>query len=368
MTRKVFVLIELFFLLSCANNLRVGELMNPPSSCPGFFSLRDTLSVGKLKLGYSLSSPPAVLGNLAFFGTNQKRIVVVDLLSGKIVKRFWFGTTITVSPSVSDSFIVVAGMGDWNQLSAYSLLDGKRLWEKETETPVVSSRIIGRDVFVLLRNGKLFQISISDGKIKGRLRFEGLFTGAPIYTGKNLVVHSVSGDVYSVPITPEIETKSKVRLASKPSGDPVLLDSLIVFPMKDGSLLFLDKNLNQVNRFSLPSGSSWGFPVAVVEHNDLFLVSTRDGSILAIDPAGDVLWQSSFEDVFFSPAAVFGDFVLAGGARGSLYNIDINTGELIWEKQISSPVVGKPFGCCGRVFVPTEDGQIFLFPGFDFSE
>jgi len=368
MIRKIFVLTMLFFLLSCANNLRVNEFMYPASSCPGFFSLENTSSLGELKLGYSLSSPPAVLGNLAFFGTNQKRVVVVDLLSGEIVRRFWFGTTITVSPSVSDSFIVVAGKGDWNQLSAYSLLDGRRLWEKEAEMPVVSSRIVDEDVFVLLRNGKLFHISMSDGKIMRKLKFDGLFTGAPVYTEKSLVVYSVSGDVYSVSTAPEMEIRSKAKLASRLSGNAILLDSLIVFPVESGHLLFLDKNLNQVKQISLPSGSSWSFPVAVVEYNNLFFVSTRDGGILAMNFAGDVLWQDSFDDVFLYLVAVFDDFVVAGGVRGDLYNIDINTGELIWEKRIFSPIVGQPFGFCGRVFVPTESGQIFLLPGFGSSE
>jgi len=92
----------------------------------------------------------------------------------------------------------------------------------------------------------------------------------------------------------------------------------------------------------------------------IFVANDR-GEILAVDLRGERLWSvkltrgekedgTPVEEVIDAPLACFDELVLAGTADGTIYALDVATGEERWQYDVGGSILGTP----NRVSVPAE--------------
>jgi len=92
----------------------------------------------------------------------------------------------------------------------------------------------------------------------------------------------------------------------------------------------------------------------------IFVANAR-GEILAVDLRGELLWSveltkgekedgTPIEEVLDAPLACFDELLLAGTADGTLYALDVATGEERWQYEIDGSILGTP----NRISVPAE--------------
>ena len=102
-----------------------------------------------------------------------------------------------------------------------------------------------------------------------------------------------------------------------------------------------------------------------VNGNGVF-VASRSGDLLRLDPTdGQVIWRRNVDSPVYAAVGIGEGLVLAGLDAGSVVALDAETGEPRWESAIKRQISAIPAAGSGRVIVRTADGLVI---GLDSSD
>jgi len=151
---------------------------------------------------------------------------------------------------------------------------------------------------------------------------------------------------------------------------PVLGDGLALFPSA-GRLRALDLQTG-ADRWSFPLPGDWTVSSPALAGGKV-LIGTGDGRLYALDVAGTECWRFEIGPALlaFYPysrtwnpvatPAVSGHTVYVGGTDGTLYALNLETGEKLWAYPCGAPITSAPAICGNTVYVSTYDGTVYAF-------
>ncbi|MGA2172624.1 MAG: PQQ-binding-like beta-propeller repeat protein [Sedimentisphaerales bacterium] len=104
---------------------------------------------------------------------------------------------------------------------------------------------------------------------------------------------------------------------------------------------------------TMPSWNSYGV-----------YIGCEDGNIYALDDQGELIWNYDINTpIVGSPAVGYYGMVYAAGQNGELYAID-DYGDLRWTQTTNAPIYSTPVvGYSGKIYVCSEDGLIYALDG-----
>lgn len=262
---------------------------------------------------------------------------------------------------------------------------GGMLWRAEMPGPVRSAAAVtDRRVFVGSSGGFLHALDRWTGREVWRYEADGAVHGSPAVWNGRVYATDAAGTLHAVDARLGIRLWSVTTGPNLPwawgheSGDlflsaPVLAEvdgaMRLWFGAGDGRLRAVDPVDGRV-LWSLPTGGRIRSTPAVARGT--VVVGSADGSVYAADASdGHLLWRwdspgRSLESGDFgfdrktvqSSPAVAGGRVFVGTRSGSLFALDLASGERLWEASHgTSWVNGSPAVAEGRVFVGSSDGR-----------
>ncbi len=141
---------------------------------------------------------PAVLGDVAYFGTEQAGFYAIDWKQAQVNWQFEDpdGATATRSnPAVTDGHVV---FGARNRV-VHSLTpeNGEINWSFEARGPIDSSPVIAGDhVYIGASDKRMYVLKLSDGTLVSERELNGKIIGSPAVAGGCLIVATNRGVVY----------------------------------------------------------------------------------------------------------------------------------------------------------------------------
>ena len=72
-------------------------------------------------------------------------------------------------------------------------------------------------------------------------------------------------------------------------------------------------------------------------------------------------WKDSLK-IVSSPVIVDGR-VLVGSTDGRFYELALETGKIVWEKELRGGIIGSPAVAFGRVVIATDRGVVYCLGG-----
>lgn len=120
-----------------------------------------------------------------------------------------------------------------------------------------------------------------------------------------------------------------------------------------------------VRQSAMPNGDTRGLAIAHDQHNLVVANSQGYVSKLGKNPQSrwtdQVSWEIRFDEAITSGPTLDSDNgrVLIGTAKGRLKAIDMASGDVLWQKQLSSEVLGKPTLKGTFIFTRTVDGKVY---------
>jgi outer membrane protein assembly factor BamB len=144
----------------------------------------------------------------------------------------------------------------------------------------------------------------------------------------------------------------------------------------DGNLYAIDANTGET-KWQQPFETDGPIVSTPLVDSGVVYAASFDRHIYALDAAtGDLLWQFPAEGEgdgsqpqrwFWASPLMYEDKIYAPNMDGNVYVIDAASGGLIAKVELGSAVSSAPVVASGRVFVATEEGDLFYIDTADNS-
>lgn len=163
--------------------------------------LKTGKEVDSVEIGSPTGTTAAVLGEAAYFGTEEGSFFSIDYTDAKALWRYQDpkgATSIRSSAAVTPKHVVFGARN--RKVTALNPKTGSEIWSTTLKAKIDGSPIIAGDrVHIGSTDGRLYTLDIADGKILWQKEFGGSFMGAPAIIGgetPRLVVATERGVVY----------------------------------------------------------------------------------------------------------------------------------------------------------------------------
>lgn len=307
---------------------------------------------------YSVTASDSIL----FVGNLRGDLHLVDIQSGKKIKKQKFGTAISGGVPLTTSAVYIAMLNNSQTLGKFNLLHGNYDWTINAGQIEIAPLLYGKQVFVASLEGKVSAIDTRSGVLNWEFvpasKKVKPIRSSPATDGNTLVVGSDDGNLYALDIDNgklKWKFKTEKSIFSSPSivGDAVLFGSLdgnyYCVNISDGSLIW-KKN------FSAPVFSSQAV-------SDSFVyVGASDGVLrcLAISD-GSERWSFKAQSNFYAAPLISGNILYIGSLDKKLYAIDVRTGNLVWSYLMKGRIKSSPAIWGDYLFVLTDNRIVTAF-------
>lgn len=300
----------------------------------------------------SPSYPVGVDGTNAYLGGSDRRIVAVDLESGKNRWAVRVPGPLVGGVQVKDSLVFAATDRPGGKVYALHSISGSQAWATGTGYVQAPLLLMNDRVIVLTRSGRMLALDAGTGKVRWRVPLLGTKVGPVALDAEHFAVTSYDS-VYRVRLT-----DGKVVARKRSPGTVVSpwkpLGSLIIASTADSQVVAL-----RADSLTLAWTTRLDAPLinAPAIAGDTIFAVTRTGSIYRIEAGGALTTAhvgTSTWPATGAPARI-GPWLLAGASDGSLRAFDPGDGHEAWKTPMGRPLELAP--------VPLPDGSFLALGG-----
>jgi outer membrane protein assembly factor BamB len=257
------------------------------------------------------------------------------------------------------------------EVKAFTVNDGKLLWEMDTRLPLSSGVGVGSGhVAVGSRTGILVLLSAEDGKEKWRVQLSSEIIAAPQIDNEVVVIRTVDGKVYAL----NINTSRRIWVYERDipvlslwgNSSPAVGQDWVVSGLDNGKLAVLKlqtgKLLWEAN-VAIPRGRSELERLVDVDakpviSDGVVYVTSYQGRTVAGDLySSKLLWEREISS--FAGLAVDHDNVYISDARSHLWAVSRSSGVSLWKQtQLQARVITAPVVVGNYVAVGDVEGFV----------
>jgi len=311
----------------------------------------------------AIVSSPAIANGIVYIGSSDGALYAVDQTSGQQKWKAQTRGPIASSPAVADGLVFFLSFdGGFYCLDANT---GARKWRYATtferrfeakrlhgSTPSEQTVPDAHDVFLsspLIFNGRIY-FGSSDGNIyaleeksgilQWKFETKGIVHASPAVAGNTIYVGSWDSYLYALDAESGAE-KWRFKTGEDPvianqvgfQSSPAVLDGVVYVGCRDAHLYAVDAQTGQ-KKWDYPTAKSWVNVTPAVSDGLVFFATGDTRRFQAVEAkTGRLKFTVPVLTVIFSSPAIADGLAYFGNLNGSLYAVNIKTGEVAWEFQ-----------------------------------
>jgi outer membrane protein assembly factor BamB len=208
------------------------------------FNIETGKQVGMLKSSESIYSSPLLYSSLVIYAvveenSNISQIIYYNHKEGmeEFYKEFE-GRIISEMIALENGIIFLLENGNIYRLD----LVGNIVWQSETKQFTRCSPSLKNNTIVFGNDaGEIISVNIEDGRIINRVKYEGIFAGAPTIDNDRVFISNYNGYVYSLELS-TLKANWKFNTGTKILMTPAFDNEYVIIGNLKGSLAVVDKN------------------------------------------------------------------------------------------------------------------------------
>jgi len=282
------------------------------------------------------SAPLASDGQTLFVGGSSRKVIALDLATGKTRWSHRVAGPMLGGVLAADSMVYAGTARPDGKVHAFQVISGNELWSTgigEVEAPMA---LVGDRILALTRQGRLVALNRRSGKVLWRIRVAGQRVGPLPLPGGDVLVTSYDSLYLVNP------ADGKVRRRRPAPGQVVspwvMLGSHLVAGTGDSMVVALDPD-------SLTTAWEVRLDAPVLAspavRGDTAWAVTITGSIYRVTSGAVDSLRGEPWAVTGTPA-VIGDWLLVGGSEGALRAFSLADGSLVWSVKLGRPLELAP--------------------------
>ncbi|MCA9726323.1 MAG: PQQ-binding-like beta-propeller repeat protein [Candidatus Eisenbacteria bacterium] len=313
-------------------------------------------------LGRSIEHPLILNEGALIVTTTDRRIVSLDLATGKRHWRRRFKEDIPVPPALlpaddpAGRVVVFHGRPEDGRLRLLDGRTGKDLWSLDWKSRPVHLSGNRDRVWLLLQNGKLLGLSTSDGKKEWEVRDLGWDSPSFADDGETLFVLERSDSLHA--FDGDDGTRSwSIALAGRFAAPPTITGNTLLVVNTTGTLWEIDRESGAI------LGSSRRVPGQLtppVPSADRIVTAAASGVVESRDLAGEG-WSFESGEALESVPVPAGPIILLGTSGGELLALRTDRGELAWSLDLKSRFKTAPLVTDRFLVLATSSGDIYVY-------
>jgi outer membrane protein assembly factor BamB len=365
---------------------RQAQALRPP------LTVRWSRAVG----GHVYQGSPVVAGGLVFVGVSDLAdgsrggVVAIDLESGEVRWERRLGDSVRSAPAVADGIVVVGTVdGVLHGLDAAS---GADRWQYDLgsgtdrlQTVFFAAPTIADGVVYAGLQTRFAAVDLATGRPRWQLvpcpEPDGHGDFASVAVGGGLAVGVFHRELGGL-IAADVATGKEIWRNQEPA-----IFAVNASPVIDGDRIFVADGATIVDAIDRATGEIlwerqldergfwWGFASSgTPAYGDgILVVPTLYGVVYGLDAAtGDLRWRVTSAPgplhpthyrgagiaAFAGAPIITGGVVWIGGADGILYAIDLALGNVLWKRDLGTPILAGAAAAGDQLIVATWDGTV----------
>ncbi len=298
-------------------------------------------------------SSPAVSDGTVYVGGRDGVIRALDAGTGDEQWAQVTGGKVQAAPTLADGTVFIGSFD--TDLYALEAATGEVVWRVDTGHIVPTSPAVDSDrVYLFSHGGRLLALDRADGTEVWRRSTGADEFASPVVAGGTVFFGSMNDQLYAVDAETGEDRWWRFLRAGMPASPAVTPESVVV-PVFDKFLYAFDTATGET-RWRTEIGLAYSSPAIV---GGVVHVGTATGTVFAVDAeSGDVVWEyDAGADVRSSPA-VTDETLVVGAADGSLHAVSESVGRPI-ATVVSVVLTGAPNGL-EKFTVGVETGDVTI--------
>jgi outer membrane protein assembly factor BamB len=319
-----------------------------------------------------INSSPAVVGGIAYIGSDDGALWAFDATTGAVVWRDPVGAQVRSSPAVADGRVVFGSADGF--VYADDALTGARLWSfaiggNVTAPPLV----VDSSVYVGSRGGTFAALDAATGALLWKTNPWSMWGGAAMAKGV-VYVGSDQSKVFAYDAATCALIWSKA-LGARVRSTPSVADGKVFVGTDAGAVVALSADTGTVrwtSQASPPSTNAVVRSSPAVAGGRVFVATAEttpmDGDAVAFDEkTGSVDWRGDYvADYSTSSPAIANGVLYLGSYDTRMYAIRARSGKLLWAPKWGTDNMERGFNSSpaiagGRVYIGCRDGSLYAF-------
>ena len=315
-----------------------------------------------------VSSSPAVANGVAYFGSLDGHLYAVNAADGthrwnfaasttERSDRFGFSATWRTnfhsSPLVADGVLYVGSA--LNHVYALDADTGQVHWKYTTDHVVNSSPALADGVvYVGSDDGHLYALNAAHGDLLWRHKTNGPVLSSPTVADGVVYVGSGDRNIYALPAADPASPQSE---AEQPAAQETTAQET---PQTSAALKRLSEKMSPHLLWKFEEYNSYSTTSSVVADGLVYIGYGSTLYALNAD-SGQPVWNYDIGRGVVSPPAVADGLVFFGTAydKNHIYALDAATGKVRWGYETRYRIYSPPTGVEGVVYFGADDGHVY---------
>jgi outer membrane protein assembly factor BamB len=303
-----------------------------------------------------------------WIGDVEGKMFCLDLATGKELWSVKTKNGFIVSPAYRNGRVVI---GDFDgQIFCFSAADGAVLWEAELGQAIAGGANFLEDTVLLTSEaGQLFALDLATGKQLWEYATGDQLRCAATLWNDYALLGGCDGRLHKINVRTG-SSEGEGLLLDGPSGStPAVLDATAIVPTQSGQVLAFDieKGLKKWSFVDAERSQEIRSSPAVAElsetnQKNIAVVTTRNRRVLGLEfDSGKMLWEAVVRKRCDASPVISDGRVWVGGLDGTLYALDLKTGEERWSCSLTGQLIASPSISSSKIVVATDKGTVACF-------
>ncbi|MFO7946424.1 MAG: PQQ-binding-like beta-propeller repeat protein [Armatimonadota bacterium] len=320
------------------------------------------------KLGSSVDSSPAVVGNRVYIGTADGDVVCVDASDGSELWRQQTGACVISSPAVSDGTVFVGSVD--RCLYAFDAGDGDMRWRVRTWAPVVASPLVsGGRVYIGSMDGTFTCVQADSGDLLWQREGAAISAAAAAHADGEIFYGDEGGTLHACDGSTGEENWSqdfegKIVAAPAVFGDRIIIGVMTPSRLKPPKVPFvicMDRQSGEIIWQKTDATSLMHTPVCdgeLVYYAGVSGYTSSTHMFASRVSDGEEMWKKGLGGVADCSPAVAQDMFVFGNHDGKVHLWSIPEGREIGSIDMEAKLFSSPAVVESGVYFGTGDGRL----------
>jgi outer membrane protein assembly factor BamB len=316
--------------------------------------------VWKAPAGSRVESTAAVVGGRAYVGTMGRKVLCLDLSTGRQVWTFTGKDAFSASPCVSGGRVYISDEG--GVFRALDAATGRSVWSVETEDKIVSSAVVvGGRVLFGSYDARLYCYTTAGRRVWAH-KTRAQVHATPSVSGHTVAIAGCDGYVRFLRLSDGRQLRS-FELKGNISATPAWAGSRAFVGSMNATYAAID---------AATAKPAWSFrerekdaacyaSAATDGRNVVF--GSRSARAFCVDArTGRLKWTARTGDGVDSSPVISGGWAHFGCDDGALYSVRLADGRT-WKQRLGASIKSSPAVGGGRIVISTEGGLVYCLKG-----